>query len=365
MRAIRLKHASVAIPFRTAFAHASAKRRRAENILVQVADADGRVGYGEGCPRAYVTGETVETARAFLDRQHDALLDIDGLDALHGWLSRHAADIDRNPSAACAAELALLDLLSRQQGQSLERFLGLPDGADLPPVTAVYGITSGPVFALQRVRFVLNGMTDAKLKLGGRPDEARRAAALARIGRLRLDANNLWSDADSAIAGLARLAPSAWAVEESVSAHDWPGLRQVADETGLRIILDESLNDAADFQSVAGDARFVLNLRVSRLGGVIRTLALVETARSHGHDLIIGAQVGETSLLARAGILAAVAAGPALAATELGYGLQLLRYDLVAPSLTFGRGGRLDPPPPNPGTGLQPTPALQAAFADR
>lgn len=363
MRAIRLHCASLPVPFRAPFAHASAARGRAENILVRAEDGRGLQGHGEGCPRAYVTGETVATAHAFIDRHRDALRALAGVDDLRAWLAHHAEDIDRAPAAACAAELALLDLFARQRGVAIEDLLGLSGATTPVTVTAVYGLTPAPVFELQRLRFRVNGMNEAKLKLGGSPRDGRRAARLARTGRLRLDANNLWPDAGAAIAALRPLVPFAWAVEEPLAARDWPGLRAVADATGLRIILDESLAALADLAAVAGDPRFVLNLRVSKHGGLLRTLALVEAARARGHGLILGAQVGETSLLARAGLLAAAAAGPAVLGAEIGYGRHLLRHDLATPSLTFGRRGRLGPPPRGPGSGLRATPALRAAFA--
>ncbi|AQR62669.1 hypothetical protein BZG35_14195 [Brevundimonas sp. LM2] len=357
MRATRLTTASLPIPFRVAFAHAAARRGEAENILVQARDADGEAGYGEGCPRLYVTGETPQTAEAFLGRRRDALLALDGLDALRGWLETHRSDIDANPSAACAAELALLDLFARQQAVPLDALMGQKAGPVV--VSAVYGLAPGPVFALQRLRFRLNGMTDAKLKLGG-PHDLARARRLAKGGRLRLDANNLWSDPDVAIAALRPLLGHAWAVEEPLAARDVAGMRRVADATGLRIVLDESLCTRADLDAVAGDDRFVLNLRVSKQGGLIRTLALIAAARAAGHRIIVGAQVGETSLLARAGLIACAAAGPSLAAAEIGYGLHLLRRDTCEPSLTFRAGGRLAAP----AAGFGPSRHLWSLFPD-
>ena len=65
----RITIATAPIPFRSAFRHASATRRVAENVIVRIEDDDGLVGLGEGCPRAYVTGETAATALEFLHRR--------------------------------------------------------------------------------------------------------------------------------------------------------------------------------------------------------------------------------------------------------------------------------------------------------
>ena len=58
--------------------------------------------------------------------------------------------------------------------------------------------------------------------------------------------------------------------------------------------------------------------------------------------MIVGAQVGETSLLTRAGLTVAHAAGDALVAQEGAFGTFLLERDVCDPPLMFGAGGVLD-----------------------
>ena len=62
-----------------------------------------------------------------------------------------------------------------------------------------------------------------------------------------------------------------------------------------------------------------------------------------GIGVIVGAQVGETSILTRAGLTIATAAGSNLIASEGAFGTHLLQQDLTAPCLMFGAGGELDP----------------------
>ena len=59
---------TVELPFRFSFGHALAARSSSTNVVTRVALDDGTVGYGEGVPREYVTGETVESARRGADR---------------------------------------------------------------------------------------------------------------------------------------------------------------------------------------------------------------------------------------------------------------------------------------------------------
>jgi L-alanine-DL-glutamate epimerase-like enolase superfamily enzyme len=343
MRPARLTFASLPIPFRTRFAHAAATRAHAENILVLARDSEGRIGLGEGCPRTYVTGESVATALEFM-RRHAAEFEdaLDSPERLAAWTDGNREEIDANPSAFCAAELALLDLFAQQRAQSLEGLLGLPREDTAIVTSAIYGSGGAAKFLIQAALFAANGMRDTKLKLTGRPKhDGARAALLSFIGRVRLDANNLWPDCESALCGLHFAARHAWAIEEPLRARDWAGMARLSQRTGLSIIADESVTRCADLDALPRETQIVLNLRVSKLGGLRRTLAMLDRAAAQNLPVIVGAHVGETSILARAGLVAAKAAGKALIAYEGCYGTHLLEWDTTRPSLRFGWQGKI------------------------
>lgn len=359
MRLASLAFHSLAIPFRTAFDHAGAARSCAENVIVVATDATGHVGLGEGCPRRYVTGESAESALATLRGWHDEILaGVDSDEALDCWMLANEAAIDASPSAFCALELALLDLFARQRDRSLEELLGMQPSRQAIAATAVYGLGGWPRFLAQLARFAANGMTDAKLKVSGHSRrDAGRAAILGILGRVRLDANNIWPDGARAIAGLRVAAGHAWAVEEPVAPRDWAGMTQVALATGLPIILDESFVRRRDIRDLPDGPSWILNLRVSKLGGLKRSLRALREAARRDLPVIVGGQVGETSILARAGLIVADAAGELLSGYEGAYGTHLLQWDVVTPSLRFGRGGRISPAEAGLGTvgaGLRP-----------
>ena len=363
---MRLRFASFPFPFRTRFEHAAAARDVAENVIVIAEDDAGHVGLGEGCPRQYVTGETKHSALAVLARWKAAGLErLDGLTALQTWMADRAAEIDANPSAFASVELALLDVFARREGVSLERFLHVDETGAAPRVSAVYGAGSSAKFWSQAVRFNLYGMRDAKLKVSG--DAARdraRARALACFGRVRVDANNLWKSASEACEALGKLDGHAWAVEEPLAARDFAGLAAVGTRTRLTIVLDESATQLADLSRVETGPHYILNARVSKHGGLLRTLAMIRTARDRGFGLIVGAQVGETSILARAALVAARASGDALVGFEGAYGLRLLERDATTVSVGFGLGGRVTAAALDRlGSGLTPTDEVRRSCA--
>ncbi len=62
MRIVAFTVYSIRVPLKRTVTHASATRAQSDNLLVQCKLASGIEGWGEGVPRAYVTGETVAGA---------------------------------------------------------------------------------------------------------------------------------------------------------------------------------------------------------------------------------------------------------------------------------------------------------------
>ena len=108
------------IPFKASFQHSSASRSTTEAVLVKATTAGGNQGLGEGCPREYVTGETLETAHQFFTTHRANFLTIGSLDDLKAWIKSNKSSIDKNPAAFCAVELALLDALAKEKNVSVE-----------------------------------------------------------------------------------------------------------------------------------------------------------------------------------------------------------------------------------------------------
>ena len=58
----RLDLYHVALPLKKKIRHASHERSASDSLVARVTLGDGSVGFGEGVPRDYVTGETIATA---------------------------------------------------------------------------------------------------------------------------------------------------------------------------------------------------------------------------------------------------------------------------------------------------------------
>ena len=338
----------VTIPFRQNFRHSSAERTETQTVWVE-ATSGAVKGVGEGCPREYVTGESLVSARRFLAGHHHSWeASIDKLEDLHAWVTGHQPLIDANPAAWCAVELAYLDLFGREQEETVERILSLPPIGGVFRYTAVVGDSSADTLDDVVRRYRSMGFSDFKLKLSGDLGSDREKISILKDhgiseDKIRVDANNLWSDRADAIHHLSAMDVRFFGVEEPLTVGGLDALRWINRETGCPIILDESFTRVAQLESLASDpSTWTLNVRVSKMGGIIRSLAVLSGAVERDLRVIVGAHVGETSLLTRAGMLVARAAGESLAGHEGAFGTILLAEDVCDPPLMFGMHGELD-----------------------
>ena len=340
---------SLNIPFKQAFVHASAARAMTEAVLVTVTNMVGMEGIGEGCPRRYVTGETVDSIQGFINRHRDQWMAFTSVQDVKQWVTEHASTIDQNPAAWCAVETACLDLFGKEAGLPIEVLLGLPSLNGRFQYSAVLGTDTLQSFERQLQRYRSAGFTDFKVKVTGRlQDDIDKLARLASIEdltiRVRLDANNLWSDAGSAVSYLRQLPGHIAAIEEPLKVEDYDGCRLLSRELNIPIILDESFLRLDQFAAIQNDplSTWIINVRVSKMGGILRSLAVAKRAKEVGIPIIIGAQVGETSVLTRAALTVANSYRDILLAQEGAFGTLLLERDLCDPPLMFGAAGRLD-----------------------
>ena len=341
----RIRVFDVRIPFNVPFRHAAAARSETESVWVEVTDSSGTVGLGEACPRVYVTGESVATCAAFIREIGTHVIELDQVAELERFVEEHRRQIDRNPAAWCALELALLDLMGRRGGKSLESLLGLPGNARYR-YSAVLGDAGADAFAGLYRLYRDRGLADFKVKLSGNLLAERSKLACMRDSLdhicVRADANNLWARGDEACDYLRALAFPFRAVEEPLATGSFAALAAVGRKTRLPIVLDESFLVVDQIAALCREPqRWIVNVRVSKLGGLLRTLEVLRSLRCARIPVIVGAQVGETGLLTRAGCIAAAVAGDALVAHEGAFSNYLLADDPFEPRQRFTTGGVL------------------------
>ena len=85
------------VPFKTTVRHASAARNVGESVWVE-AKRNGVSGYGEGCPRPYVTGERVSSCLAWYEKHLAHIKSTcTSFDALRRWRQENVGLLDQSP----------------------------------------------------------------------------------------------------------------------------------------------------------------------------------------------------------------------------------------------------------------------------
>lgn len=351
----------VRIPLKKKVRHASHSRTFTDSLVVQCRLTSGEVGWGEGLPREYVTGESIESAikqlsgtdfgsqLAGMKCNPDSVLQT--LDELR--LEGEGTDVRGRSgnSVRCAVELAILDATCRAATVPLSRVTEwLPETEPIRQrasrVCYSGAITAGSVgkqyHQALKMRVFSFGQVKVKIGTTGVDD----AALLTRVRRvvgehmqLRVDANEAWS-ADNAVERINTLSGfMVSSVEQPLPAGEEHHLRQIRETTGMPIVLDESLCTEFDAQSaIDGQSCDLFNIRLSKCGGFVRSLRLAALARGAGVGYQLGCQVGETGILSAAGRhFACSVAG--IRYLEGSYDRFLVRERLTKQDLTFGYGG--------------------------
>ena len=344
----------LAIPFHQAFSHARHRREESDAIVVKVTGSDGRSGFGEGLPRAYVTGETTDSMigriRDFLAPQifrENFFAGWQTLEQLQSLLPNWTQNWGSNNgviawnAAFCAVELALLDWSLRADHSALADYL--PPSRLEVVYSGVISSDSPKDAAALAKRMARLGIKQIKVKVGTSADASRLDAVRQAVGdgvELRADANGAWS-AVQAIEQLKLLAPFKLAViEQPVAAADIAGMKQVRANCGLPVMADESLVTVDQARRlIAENACDLFNIRLSKNGGLAGSLAIAKLAEEAGIQIQVGAQVGETGILSAAGRTFA-AHVPALSYVEGSFGTWLLSEDITFDDIAFGLGGR-------------------------
>ena len=133
--------------------------------------------------------------------------------------------------------------------------------------------------------------------------------------------------------------------EQPIAADDWDGLARLTASLPEDVMVDESLCSVEDARRLAAArACSMFNVRVSKCGGPLAALEIVQIARAAGLRCQLGAQVGESGILTAAGRLVALLADPPFRHHEGADNLFLLRQDLTVENLTARPGGRGDMP---------------------
>ncbi|HEY9734042.1 MAG TPA: enolase C-terminal domain-like protein [Drouetiella sp.] len=347
----------ITLPFRFSFKHSLASRNHSENLIVRIALQDGNntfVGFGEGIPRDYVTGESPagalavvgsEYAPALLGRQFDR--PEQAVAILQEVWSELKLSSRPQGASFCAVELALLDAAAKSAGKTVPQMLVGREASIPEAITYGAVVPFGGRKALSAVLWFYKayGFKTVKIKVGKdlQSDLHRLAIARSVLGpdvHLRVDANCAWTFDEAVHAAEQMRAYGVNSYEQPLPADRFDELAALTKIFPEQILADESLCTVDDARHLAEKkVCSAFNIRVSKVGGILAARQIAAIARASGIACHMGAQVGESGILSAAG-RAFASIEPPFENCEGSNNFFLLKQDITAENLNVGLGGR-------------------------
>lgn len=279
-------------PLKRAFAISRGAKTEAQTVCVTIKDG-AHAGRGECVPYPRY-GETTATVTAQID---DIRADIEN------GLSRVDLQEQMPAGAArCAVDCAMWDLEAKRAGVPVWQLAGLSEPR--PVETAVTVSLDTPVNMGEAARATSGKLL--KLKLGGTDDVTRLEAVHAARpdARLIIDGNEGLDPAGFATFLRKAARCGVVLIEQPFPAADDRAL--IAVDMPIAICADESAHTSADIPDLA--KRYgAVNVKLDKTGGLTEALKMVEAARAHKMQVMIGCMVAGSLSMAPAVLLAGLA----------------------------------------------------------
>ena len=272
-----------------------------EGWLLQLTDDDGHtgLGYAHAIPAITTQGSGAQAALQFL------LPRLQGREV--GSIAEVVEEIDAAlnyaASVKAAVDMALHDLQARRLGVPVHVLLGGALHTRLPQ-SRILAIKTPAEIAAQAAALAAEGYGQLKLKLSGDMllDAQRIAEVRSAVGGgvvLTLDPNQSYS-AKQMLSAFARFERHDIAlIEQPVPAADWAGLALLTRTLPVAVEADESAQTVHDvFRLVSERMVDVINLKVTKLGGLRRFMQAAKLCEAGGVGVRVGAAFGPALLQA-------------------------------------------------------------------
>lgn len=342
------------LPFKTGFRTSFGTTVVKDFLLVELYDAEGRLGLGEcsAFMRPWYNEETTVGAR-YVVREFllSELLRAEEIASPEAFFDQ-TAWIRRNRMARSAVDCALWDLWSREQGISEWRALGgtknvIESGVSL-------GIEKSPAELLRTIeKYLGQGYRRVKCKIAPGYDLEYLRAARREFGGIMLmaDANSAYTlddiDTFRAMDELDLLM-----IEQPLASDDIVDHRHLQAAIRTPVCLDESVDSVDDARRAIelGSCR-VINIKVARVGGLTEARRIQEFASRHNVGCWCGGMVDAG--VARGHNIAAATLPNYVYPNDIPSSDRYYADDLVTPSTFIDREAHITASE-RPGTGFEP-----------
>jgi L-alanine-DL-glutamate epimerase-like enolase superfamily enzyme len=297
MRIAKVEAYPVCLPMRR-FSDAYSDYLNGQFVLVEIQTDEGVVGYGEAPCTVTVGfyGETLETVTASI-RNYIAprLIGEDLLNIRKAILIMNMAQ-GNAVIAKTGIDLALYDAAGKALGVPTYTLLGGMQ-RDRVKAASEIGILKPKEMVEEARRLVNMGFRVIKIKAGRDVEDEIRGVRAVRdaIGpdmELRVDPNGGWSRSETLRALTAFADCGVSYVEQPLPGWDLEGLAWIRKATGVPIMVDESVWNPHDVIKVAeAEAADIINIKLTKAGGLKNSLDIYTTAQALGIPCVIGTEL--------------------------------------------------------------------------
>jgi L-alanine-DL-glutamate epimerase-like enolase superfamily enzyme len=297
MRITKVEAHPVSLPMRR-FSDAYSEYLNGQFVLVEIETDGGLVGYGEAPCTVTVGfyGETLETVTASI-RKYIAPKLI-GEDPLNIRRATSVMNVAQGNAviAKTGIDFALYDVAGKILGVPTYTLLG---GMQRDKVKAASEIAIvKPEEMVEEARRLVNiGFRVIKIKAGRDVEDEISGVRAVRdaIGpdiELRVDPNGGWSRSETLRALKALAGCGVSYIEQPLPGWDLEGLAWIRRATGVSVMVDESVWNPHDVVRAAqAEAADIINIKLTKAGGLKNSLEIYATAQALGIPCVIGTEL--------------------------------------------------------------------------
>ena len=290
------------IPLKKPIKMAGITVESAENIFVKIISNNNLYGWGEASSAPTMTGEFVEgmyAASKFIKNQLIGLkfnnfFDINTLKRL---------PIYQNKGTLSAFEMALIDLILKEEKTSFQNFFGLKERNNISIIQMIAGSDLDEEISNVK-KAVRNGFNCFKIKVGSsnnyKYDLERCTKIISSVNsscKFSADANEGYNNEDALNFALEAKNCGLKFFEQPIPSKDLDFMNTITIQSSVPICSDEGVHSKEDIKNIINNRTSNgISLKTIKLGGIVEVLNCAFLASNNGIAINLAGKVAETSI---------------------------------------------------------------------
>ena len=274
----------------------------AQNIFIKIISSNNLYGWGEASSAPTMTGEFVEGMNAagkFIRNQLIGikiknLFDVNVLKKL---------PIYENKGTLSAFEMALIDLMLKEEKTSFEKFFKLRERNNIPIIQMVAGLSLDEEISNVK-NAVSNGFTCFKIKVGSsksyKYDLERCAKIISSVDNsciFSADANEGYTRKDALNFALEAKNCGLKFFEQPIPSKDLDFMNTITTKSSIPICSDEGVHSKKDINDIISNRTSNgVSLKTIKLGGMVDVMNCAIFANENNISVNLAGKVAETSI---------------------------------------------------------------------